>query len=84
MRSDNNRGKKSTAKRQVQSAKAEKQEINEAEELYDDISGTFLVRYMISDKGIGQISLPPSLSMILQSDRISVSPSSGGLFIRSI
>ncbi len=81
---DNLRGKKSATEKQAQSAKAEKQEISEAEELYDDISGAFLVRYNINDKGVGHISLPPSLSMVLQSDRIYVSPSSGGLFIRSM
>jgi hypothetical protein len=81
---DNLKRKKSHAKRQAQSVKAPEQKINDAEELYDDISGAFLVKYNINDKGIGHIHLPPSLSMVLQSDRICVSPSGGGLFIRSI
>ncbi|MGA9099349.1 MAG: hypothetical protein WB392_10510, partial [Methanotrichaceae archaeon] len=59
-------------------------EISAAEELYDDISGSFLLKYEINDKGIGHISLPPSLSMVLQSDQIYISPSGGGLFIRSV
>ncbi len=82
----NLRGKKSTAESQAQSqsAKVEEREISEAEELYDDISGAFLLRYNINDKGIGHISLPPSLSTVLQSDRICISPSGGGLFIRSV
>lgn len=81
---DNQKMKNSTAKGQAKSAKAPEQETSAAEELYDDISGAFLLKYKINDKGIGQISLPPSLSMVLQSDRICISPTSGGLFIRSI
>ncbi len=81
---DNLKRKKNTAKRQAQSVKAPEQEISEAEELYDDISGAFLVKYKINDKGIGHICLPPSLSMVLQSDQIYISPSGGGLFIRSV
>lgn len=81
---DNQKRRKSPAKRQEQSAKAPKHEIIEDQELYDDISGAFLLKYEINDKGIGQISLPPSLSMVQQSDQIYISPSGGGLFIRSI
>lgn len=81
---DNLKRKKSTEKGQAQSAKALEQETSAAEELYDDVSGAFLLKYKVNDKGIGQISLPPSLSMVLQSNRICISPSSGGLFIRSI
>ena len=76
--------KKNPAKKRTQSAKAPKHEVSEAEEFYDAISGAFLVKYKINDKGIGQIRLPPSLSMLLQSDQIYISPSGGGLFIRSI
>ncbi|MGA9098099.1 MAG: hypothetical protein WB392_04120 [Methanotrichaceae archaeon] len=82
---DNLKGKKNSAKRQSKSAnKAPKQEISATEELYDDVSGAFLLKYSINEKGIGQICLPPSLSMVLQSDQIYISPSGGGLFIRSI
>ena len=77
-------GRKSREKRHEQSAKDQKHETVDAEELYDDISGAFLMKYKINDKGIGQISLPPSLSMVLQSDQIYISPSGGGLFIRSV
>ncbi len=85
MRSNGNpKRKKSTVRRQAKSAEAPKQEANEAEELYDDISGSFLLNYKINDKGVGHISLPPSLSMLLQSDQIYISPFGGGLFIRSV
>ncbi len=80
---DNSKSRKSPAKRQERSAKALEHETIEAEELYDDVSGAFLLKYNINDKGIGHISLPPSLSMLLQSDHIYISPSGGGLFIRS-
>lgn len=42
------------------------------------------LKYEIDEKGVGKILLPPSLSTLLQSDRVSISPSAGGLFIRSI
>jgi hypothetical protein len=42
------------------------------------------LKYEINERGIGKILLPPSLSTLLQSDRVSISPSAGGLFIRSI
>jgi hypothetical protein len=44
----------------------------------------WMLKYDINENGIGKILLPPSLSILLQSDRVSISPSSGGLFIRSI
>ena len=44
----------------------------------------WMLRYDVNENGIGKILLPPSLSILLQSDRVSISPSSGGLFIRSI
>ncbi len=80
---DNPKRRKSPVKKQEPSAKATKHETIEAEELYDDVSGAFLLKYDINEKGIGHISLPPSLSMVLQSDLIYISPSGGGLFIRS-
>lgn len=75
---------KNPVKRQHRGAKAPEQDISFDKELYDDILGAFMMKYNVDDKGIGHIYLPPSLSMILQSDRICVSPSSGGLFIQSI
>jgi hypothetical protein len=44
----------------------------------------WILKYDINEKGIGKILLPPSLSTLLQSDRVSISHSAGGLFIRSI
>ena len=44
----------------------------------------WMLKYDINEMGIGKILLPPSLSILLQSDRVSISPSAGGLFIRSI
>ena len=44
----------------------------------------WLVRYEVNDKGVGHILLPPSLSILLQSDRVSITPSAGGIFIRSV
>lgn len=44
----------------------------------------FTLKYEVNERGIGQLLLPPSLSLLLQSDRVSISPSAGGLFIRSI
>ena len=44
----------------------------------------YTLRYDINDRGIGKILLPPSLSTLLQSDRVAISPAAGGLFIRSL
>lgn len=44
----------------------------------------WMVKYEVNEKGIGRILLPPTLSIILQSDRVSIIPSGGGLFIRSV
>ena len=44
----------------------------------------WLLKYEVNDKGVGRILLPPSLSILLQSDRVSIRPSAGGLFIRSV
>jgi hypothetical protein len=44
----------------------------------------WMLRYDINEKGIGKILLPPSLSTLLQSDRVFISPAAGGLFIRSV
>lgn len=55
---------------------------NEAE--YIDSKGIMTLRYEVDERGIGQLLIPPSLSLLLQSDRVSISPSAGGLFIRSV
>jgi hypothetical protein len=47
-------------------------------------NGLWMLKYDINENGIGKILLPPSLSTLLQSERVSISPSAGGLFIRSI
>jgi hypothetical protein len=44
----------------------------------------WLLKYDVNEKGVGRILLPPSLSILLQSDRVSITPSGGGLFIRSV
>jgi len=44
----------------------------------------WLLKYEVNDKGVGRILLPPSLSILLQSDRVFITPSAGGIFIRSI
>jgi hypothetical protein len=44
----------------------------------------WLLKYEVNDRGVGRILLPPSLSILLQSDRVSITPSAGGLFIRSV
>jgi len=51
---------------------------------YMDPKGILTLKYEVDERGIGQLLLPPSLSLLLQSDRVSISPSAGGLFIRSI
>lgn len=44
----------------------------------------YTLRYDINERGIGKILLPPSLSTLLQSDRVCISPTAGGLFIKSL
>ena len=51
------------------------------EVVYRDL---YTLRYDINERGIGRILLPPSLSTLLQSDRICISPAAGGLFIKSL
>jgi hypothetical protein len=57
---------------------------NGSEQDEGDRSDMWMLRYDINEKGIGKLLLPPSLSMLLQSDRVSISPAAGGLFIRSV
>ena len=56
----------------------------ENEGKYIDSRGVLMLKYEVNERGIGQLLIPPSLSMLLQSDRVSVSPTAGGLFIRSV
>jgi len=44
----------------------------------------YTLRYDINERGVGRILLPPSLSTLLQSDRVCISPTAGGLFIKSL
>ena len=55
---------------------------NEGE--YIDSRGVLMLKYEVDERGIGQLLIPPSLSLLLQSDRVSISPTAGGLFIRSV
>jgi hypothetical protein len=55
---------------------------NEGE--YIDSRGVLMLKYEVDERGIGQLLIPPSLSSLLQSDRVSISPAAGGLFIRSV
>ena len=52
--------------------------------LYDPSRDEWMLRFQIDDEGVGNILLPPDLSILLQSETVSVSPLSGGIFIRSI
>jgi hypothetical protein len=45
---------------------------------------TWMLKYDVNENGVGHILLPPSLSILLQSDRISIEPFAGGLLIRSM
>ncbi len=55
----------------------------EASDLYSSPMD-MLLKFEVNEKGVGRILLPPSLSALLHSDRISISPFAGGLFIRSV
>ena len=57
------------------------------EDIYEESFGRqdeWLLKFEVNDKGVGRLLLPPSLSVLLQSDRVSIMPTSGGLFIRSV
>ncbi len=56
----------------------------EAGHLYSSPMDELLLKFDVNEKGVGRILLPPSLSALLQSDRISIAPFAGGLFIRSV
>jgi hypothetical protein len=44
----------------------------------------WLLNFEVNERGIGHILLPPTLSALLQSNRICIVPSAGGLYIRSV
>jgi len=52
--------------------------------LQHGLRNEWVVKYEVNEKGVGRILLPPSLSILLQSDRVSILPHAGGLFIRSV
>ena len=85
-RKSNTKNRMNADARPEPSVEVHDQEIPPAgtEELSDYPRDRILLRYEINDNGVGRILLPPSLSMLLQSDRVSIWPSGGGLFIRSV
>jgi len=58
--------------------------LEEEGHLFGSPMDELLLKFEVNDKGVGRILLPPSLSALLQSDRISIAPFAGGLFIRSV
>jgi hypothetical protein len=52
--------------------------------LYDPSRDEWMLSLRVNDEGIGNILLPPELSSLLQSETVTVTPLSGGIFIRSI
>jgi|GEM_PF-2884488 len=44
----------------------------------------WLLKFEVNEKGVGHLMIPPNLSILLQSDRVSIMPTGGGLFIRSV
>lgn len=82
------KGKRKSAKRSASGIVASEIDVRGTGEEQDYFDygprDMFTLKYEVNDKGIGQLLLPPSLSLLLQSDRVSISPSAGGLFIRSI
>jgi hypothetical protein len=52
--------------------------------LYNPSRDEWMLSFRVNDEGIGNILLPPDLSSLLQSETVTVSPLSGGIFIRSI
>ena len=70
----------------VKIALAQNQEMEALEhaggQLFSRAWDIWLLKYEVDDIGIGPIILPPSLSMLLQSDRVYIAPFAGGLLIR--
>ena len=44
----------------------------------------WMLKFDVNEKGVGQILLPPGLTIFLQSDRVCIMPMGGGLFIKSV
>jgi hypothetical protein len=44
----------------------------------------WLLKFEMNESGVGRILLPPSLTVLLQSDRICIMPMGGGLFVKSV
>jgi hypothetical protein len=44
----------------------------------------WLLNFDVNEIGVGWILLPPGLAIFLQSDRVSIMPMGGGLFIKSV
>ena len=51
--------------------------------LYNPSRDEWMLSFQVDNEGIGNILLPPDLSSLLQSETVTVSPLSGGIFIRS-
>lgn len=90
--STNGKGKSKSKKTSAKSPKS-RTGIGEQRELeldaankmfYDAVRDEWMLSFWVDDKGIGNIQLPPDLSSLLQSEVLFVSPSGGGIFIRSI
>ena len=80
------KSKRKLTKKPVSKAEIREQRaINTMNEMYyDNARDEWMLNFWIDDEGIGNIQLPPDLSSLLQSETVTVSPSGGGLFIRSI
>ena len=44
----------------------------------------WLLKFEVNENGVGQILIPPGLTIFLQSDRVCIMPMGGGLFIKSV
>ena len=82
------KSKKTLAKSPVSRTRIREQrkiELDAANKMfYDAVRDEWMLSFWVDDKGIGNIQLPPDLSSLLQSEVLFVSPSGGGIFIRSI
>jgi hypothetical protein len=82
------KSKKTSAKSPASRTRIQEQrkiELDTANKMfYDAVRDEWMLSFWVDDKGIGNIQLPPDLSSLLQSEVLFVSPSGGGIFIRSI
>ena len=44
----------------------------------------WVLKFEMNEQGVGQILLPPGLTIFLQSERVCVMPMGGGIFIKSV